>query len=41
MNMKRKLSFKELVNQNKSEILKDQAIIEKIEQKIDKKLGLR
>ncbi|WP_329602960.1 FbpB family small basic protein [Terrilactibacillus tamarindi] len=39
--MKRKLSFKELVNQNKSEILKDQAIIEKIEQKIDKKLGLR
>nr|WP_141189374.1 FbpB family small basic protein [Terrilactibacillus laevilacticus] len=41
MNMKRKLSFKELVSQNKSEILKDQAIIEKIEQKIDKKLGLR
>ncbi|MFD2616777.1 FbpB family small basic protein [Terrilactibacillus laevilacticus] len=39
--MKRKLSFKELVSQNKSEILKDQAIIEKIEQKIDKKLGLR
>lgn len=39
--MKRKVSFKDLVLQNKTEILRDQETLEKIEAKIDKKHSLR
>ncbi|MFD2617495.1 FbpB family small basic protein [Terrilactibacillus laevilacticus] len=39
--MKRKKTIRELINQNKVEILKDKSSIEKIEKKIDNKYLLR
>ncbi|MTT32802.1 FbpB family small basic protein [Terrilactibacillus sp. BCM23-1] len=39
--MKRKKTFRELINQNKVEILKDKSSLEKIEKKIDNKYLLR
>ncbi|GGE55456.1 hypothetical protein GCM10011391_38080 [Pullulanibacillus camelliae] len=33
--MKKQLSFKELVNKNKGEIINDQKLLQKIEEKID------
>lgn len=35
---KAKLPFNELLKQNKEELLKDQALIEKIEKRIDEKI---
>ncbi|TCP27035.1 Fur-regulated basic protein B [Scopulibacillus darangshiensis] len=39
--MKRKISFKDLVTKNKSEILKDQQTMDRIEAKIEKKHSIR
>ncbi len=39
--VKRKKTIRELINQNKVEILKDKSSIEKIEKKIDNKYLLR
>ncbi|MBM7645215.1 hypothetical protein JOD45_001426 [Scopulibacillus daqui] len=39
--MKKKVSFKDLVSKNKSEILRDHSAIEKIELKIEKKRSIR
>gem|GEM_PF-1145900 len=35
--MKKQLSFKDLVNKNKGEIIKNRQLLEKIEEKIDNK----
>lgn len=35
----RKRSFSDLVQENKSQLLKDQAALEKIEERLEKRLG--
>lgn len=39
--MKRKVSFKQLVSDNKLEISRDQRILDRIEEKIEKKHSIR
>ncbi|GGH78746.1 hypothetical protein JOD43_001571 [Pullulanibacillus pueri] len=39
--MRKKTSFKELVVKNRSEIINNQQLLEKIEEKIDKKHNLK
>ncbi|MFA1820805.1 FbpB family small basic protein [Virgibacillus oceani] len=39
MSLKRKLSFDELVSENRQQILKDRLLMEKIEQNIEKRIN--